>query len=308
MEDGNMTVVKEFILLAFPNLHQFWLILFVLVLLMYTTCVFGNMTIIFLIKWNASLHTPMYLYISSFAFLEIIFVSVIVPNFLHILAAGQNRISFVGCITQQYFGNSMGVVECYLLTVMAFDRDLAINSPLHYFIIMSKLKTKLAVGPWIAGFAIASIPTVFTSRLTFCGRNELDHFFCDMTPLQNLACSGSFIGRAVTNSAAIFAVMFPFIMIIGFYVHIIVTISKIKSTEGKHKAFSTCSSHLIVASLFFGTSLIVYAGPNGSQYDKYLAFIYTIVTPLLNPFIYALRNTDMKSAFFKSFSYINLII
>ncbi|XP_063802629.1 olfactory receptor 1468-like [Pseudophryne corroboree] len=302
-----MTVVKEFILLAFPNLHHFRLLLFVLVLLMYSTCVFGNITIIFLVTWYTSLHTPMYLFISTFAILEIIFVSVMVPKFLHILISGKHKISFVGCFTQQFLGNTMGIVECYLLAVMAFDRDLAINSPFNYISIMSKLKTKLTLCPWIVGFAFAAILTIFTARLKFCGRNKLDHFFCDLTPLQNLACSGTFVSRAVTNSVAIIAVLFPFIMIIGLYLHIIVTVSKIKSADGKHKAFSTCSSHLIVASLFFGTAIIVYVRPNGTQYDKFLALIYTIVTPLFNPFIYTLRNRDVKTVLFKTFDKLNFM-
>ncbi|XP_063802626.1 olfactory receptor 5V1-like [Pseudophryne corroboree] len=300
-EDVNKTIVTEFILMAFSSLQHLQILLFAAILLAYIICVTGNIFIIALVSAVPLLHTPMYYFICTFAVLEIMFVSDTVPNLLANLISGNKKISLLGCFTQMYAFNGLGITECYLLAVMAFDRNLAINNPLHYSTIMSKvLYIELAVAPWIVGFTISFMTTIFTARLKYCGPNKLDHFVCDLAPLQKLACSNPFISRVVTLLAAILATVIPFIIIIAFYIHIINTISKIKSSEGKQKAFSTCSSHLIVASLYYGTAIIVYVRPNGSQYDKFLALMYTVITPLLNPFIYTLRNKDVKSAVRKS--------
>ncbi|XP_075048062.1 olfactory receptor 6C4-like [Mixophyes fleayi] len=298
MVETNKTVVKEFILLAFPELQQFQDLLFVIFLLTYITCVMGNVTIIVLVRIEPSLHTTMYFFISVFSILEIMFVSVTVPRLLANLITANNIISFNGCFTQMYVFVSLGVTEGYLLLVMVFDRHLAINNPLHYPAIMTHaLCIELAVLPWIMGFAIILIPTIITGHLEFCGPNMIDHFFCDFAPLQNLACSDPFISIICTSIDAIINAVLPLIIIIGLYVNIIMTVSKIKSEEGKQKAFSTCTSHLIVTSLFYGTAIIVYVKPNGSHYDKYLAIMYTAFTPMINPFIYTFRNRDVKKVF-----------
>ncbi|KAM5129385.1 LOW QUALITY PROTEIN: olfactory receptor 11L1-like [Mantella aurantiaca] len=227
------------------------------------------------------------------------FVTVTIPKLLDNLISGNKNISFLGCFTQLYFFNGLGITECYLLAVMAFDRDLA--NPLHYLSIMSKkLCFKLAGMPWLIGLTISFVTTFFTADLNFCGPNQINNFVCDAAPLQDLACSDPFISKVAILVAAVLAVVIPFIIIIGFYIHIINTILKIKSSAGKKKAFSTCSSHLTVASLYYGTAMIVYITPIGTQLDKFLAIIYTVVTPLLNPFIYTLRNKDVKSAIRKS--------
>ncbi|KAM3920395.1 olfactory receptor 1468-like [Leptodactylus fuscus] len=190
---------------------------------------------------------------------------------------------------------------------MVFDRYLAITNPLQYLVIMSQWFTKLAVFPWIVGSVGAFVLTISTASMTFCGPNTIDHFFCDLAPLQKLACSDPYISNLVASIVTIFAALIPFMIIIGFYTHIIVTVLKIKSVEGKRKAFSTCSSHLIVSSLFFCTSITVYVKPSESQHDKFLALIYTIVIPLLNPFIYTLRNKDVKCVVFRVISNLNLL-
>ncbi|KAM3918979.1 olfactory receptor 10A5-like [Leptodactylus fuscus] len=250
----------------------------------------------------------MYYFISVFVILEILFVSIIIPKLLDLLLGGRNRISFVGCFMQLHFANTTGIVECYLLTVMVFDRYLAITNPLHYLIIMSQWFTKLAVFPWVVGSVVSLITTIFTASLTFCGPNSIDHFFCDLNPLQNLACSDPYISNLMTSIVTTFAALIPFILIIGFYTRIIVTVLKIKSAEGKCKAFSTCSSHLIVSSLYFCTGIFVYVKPSDSQHNKFLALIYTVVTPMLNPFIYTFRNQDVKHAFFRLISKVNSFI
>ncbi|XP_073493249.1 olfactory receptor 6N1-like [Phyllobates terribilis] len=297
IHDFNKTTVTEFILLAFGDLQNLQILLFVFALLAFIACIVGNSVILVLVKCECLLHTPMYFLISNFAFMEIIFVSVTVPKLLANLLVASQRISFTGCFAQMYTFDSLAVTECYLLAVMAFDRDLAINKPLHYSRIMNNaFCIELAIAPWIIGFAITAIPTILTAELKFCGPNEINHFFCDLAPLQNLACSNPMVSNLVTSSGSLFGSILPFLIILGFYIHIIALISKIKSTKGKQKAFSTCSSHLTVASLFYSSGIIIYIKPKGSQHDKFLALIYTVITPFLNPFIYTLRNRDVKTA------------
>ncbi|XP_063803783.1 olfactory receptor 10A7-like [Pseudophryne corroboree] len=298
MVETNKTVVKEFILLAFADLHQFQNLLIFVFLLAYIICVIGNMAIIVLVRVEPSLHTVMYFFVSVFSVLEMIFVSTIVPKLLANLIAGNNIISFIECFTQMYVFISSGSTECYLLAVMVFDRHMAINNPLHYSAIMTPdFCIKLAALPWIMGFGIILVPVVITACLEFCGPNMINHFFCDLAPVQELSCSDPFISNISTIIVTIVIVIIPFNIILGLYIRIIITVSKIKSNKGKQKAFSTCSSHLIVAALFYGTAIIVYAKPKGNRYDKYLAFMYTAFTPMINPFIYTFRNRDVKKAF-----------
>ncbi|XP_063803795.1 olfactory receptor 10AG1-like [Pseudophryne corroboree] len=305
MVETNQTVIKYFILFAFADLHLLQNLLVFVFLLTYITCIMGNMAIIVIIRIEPSLHTVMYFFISVFSFLEIIAVTITVPKLLANLISGNDIISFNQCFTQMYVFISSGATECYLLLVMVFDRHLAINNPLRYSTIMTPtFCISLAISPWIIGFSICLVPVIFTACLEFCGPNVIDHFFCDLTPLQNLACSDPFISNTATILATAINVELPFIIIIGLYIFIIRTVSKIKSKEGKQKAFSTCLSHLIVAILFFGTGTIVYGNPMGSRYDKYLAFMYTVFTPTSNPFIYTFRNRDVKKAFRNSLNHI----
>ncbi|OCT68986.1 olfactory receptor 49-like [Xenopus laevis] len=301
MDKGNKTTVEEFILLAFSDLYQLQIPLFFVTLLVYIMCVFGNVIIIFIVRAEPSLHTPMYFFISTLSTLEIIFVSCIIPNLLANLIADKKSISFSGCFIQLFVTATLGTAECYLLAVMAFDRVLAINKPLQYVSIMTqRVCVQLVLLPFILGIINVSIPTGFTAALEFCGPNEINHFFCDFAALQSLACSSPYMSQMVTNSGAIFASGLPFTITVGLYIHIIIIISKIKSAESKQKAFSTCSSHLTVAGLFYITTIIVYAVPKGSQYDRFFALIYTVITPLLNPFIYTFRNKDVKRVLIKS--------
>ncbi|XP_073465090.1 olfactory receptor 6P1-like [Aquarana catesbeiana] len=300
MEQVNKTTVKEFILLAFSNFQKYQILLFIIILQMYIISIAGNSAVITLVKTGTSLHCPMYFFISVFAGLEISFVSVTIPKLMANLIAADRRISFINCFAQLYIFSALGITECYMLAVMAFDRDLAINHPLRYSSIINNMVcTVLAIFPFIVSFIIALFPTIFTADLLYCGPNEIDHFLCDLAPVQNLACSDPLISNLATSIAAVFASLTPFILILGFYTHIIVTIAKIKSVEGKYKAFSTCSSHLTVVCLFYTSVIIVYIKPQGSHYSKFLALMYTIVTPFLNPFIYTLRNKDVKEAFQK---------
>ncbi|XP_075139558.1 olfactory receptor 6N1-like [Leptodactylus fuscus] len=297
MQDVNTTTVTEFVLLGFSRFHKFQNFLFCAVLLAYITCVLGNIAIFVLIRVESSLHTPMYFFISTFTVLEIMFVSVTVPKLLAILIQTEKTISYFGCFIQLYVFNSLGQAECFLLSLMVFDRYLAITNPLRYSAIMtSQLCYELAVLPWLLGFTVSLFATVETFLLDYCGANKIDHFFCDLSALQNLACSDTFVSNIATIVATFISIILPFFAIVGFYIRIIYSVLKIKSNEGKTKAFSTCSSHLIVASLFYGSAIIVYVRPKGSHYDKFLALMYTVVTPLLNPFIYTFRNREVKNA------------
>ncbi|XP_069805704.1 olfactory receptor 6N1-like [Dendropsophus ebraccatus] len=298
MAQINKTMVEEFILVDFADLHQIRIVIFLFFLLTYITCFIGNLAIIIVVKLGPSLHNPMYFFISVFSSLEIMLVSVMIPKLLTILIGHNNRISFIGCFTQMYISGSLGCTECFLLAVMAFDRHLAINKPLHYPTIMTNtLCVGLAIFPWIFGFTCILIQTIITAQLEFCGPNIVDHYFCDFAPIQSLACSDISFCLMFTTFVAVVNIVSSFLTIIGFYVCIIITVCKIKSKDGKQKAFSTFTSHITVASLFYGTLMIMYAKPDASYYDKYVSFLYTAFVPTMNPFIYTLRNRDVKKVF-----------
>ncbi|KAM9294519.1 olfactory receptor 1496-like [Gastrophryne carolinensis] len=300
METLNKTLVTEFILLAFSDLKEMQMVLFVIILLAYLVCVSGNITIIYLVRVERTLHVPMYLFLSTFAFAEVLFVSVPIPKLLANLICNDHRISLYGCFAQVYAFNALGEIECFVITIMVYDRYLAVNKPLHYTQIMKpELQLKLATLPWGIGLILSLILTMFTASLEFCDSNVINHFFCDLGPLQSLACSNTLLCNIVTSTAAVIAIIMPFLMIIGMYIQLIISVSSAHGNADKSKMFSTCSSHMIVAGLFFGTAFVVYVNPNGSRYDKFLALTYTVVTPLLNPFIYTLRNRDVKSALVK---------
>ncbi|OCT68950.1 hypothetical protein XELAEV_18040258mg [Xenopus laevis] len=294
MAEINRTLGSYFVLSAFSDFHQLQILFFIIFQLAYMICITANIIIIILVNIKPSLNTPMYFFISTLSALEIMFSSSIVPKLLDNLISCNKTISFIDCFIQLFISDTLGATECFLLAVMAFDRDLAINNPIHYSTIMNmKFCITLAILPWIMGAAIVFIPTVFTANMEFCGLFEINHFYCDLVPLQILACSDKFIVNIVTSLTAIFATIFPFLIIMGFYIHIIHTILKIKGVKGKQKAFSTCSSHLIVASLFYITAIVVYIGNKGGNYDKFISLSYTVLTPLFNPFIYALRNKEI---------------
>ncbi|XP_071972559.1 olfactory receptor 5V1-like [Engystomops pustulosus] len=296
MESRNKTSVTEFILLAFSEFHQYRIFLFILIFVTYIVCIVGNLVIILLVIGEHSLHTPMYFFISLFAAEEMLFVSIAIPKLLDNLITGDQKISFTGCFLQVYAFITLGQVECICIMIMAYDRHVAINKPLHYMVIMNKaLCIRLAIIPWFIGFFNSLSVTLFTLFLDFCGPNKINHFLCDLAPLQSLACSNPCLAYTVTTTAATLGTIVPFLMIVGLYGKIIKTVSRIKSSSGKQKAFSTCSSHLIVALLFFCTAFVIYLRPAGSKYDKFYSLMYTVVTPVLNPFIYALRNRDVKN-------------
>ncbi|XP_056424955.1 olfactory receptor 10A7-like [Hyla sarda] len=299
MCEQNRTMVMELVLLGFRNIHPLKNFIFVLFLILYLTALIGNSLIIGVIATSPRLNSPMYFFLGNLSFCEILFTTIIMPNMLHVLKGSGGLMSFYGCIAQFYLGASTGCTECLLLTVMAYDRYLAICNPLRYSTIMNgKMQNHLALWSWLSGFIVMIITTVSICNLQFCGFNTIDHLFCDLAPLIQLSSSDTFLVQTETILITIAFSLFPFVLIIVSYVSIFITILKISTKTGRQKTFSTCSSHLASVCTYFGTIFIIYLVPS-QQYsvtlNKVLSLLYTIGTPLLNPIIYTLRNREMKS-------------
>ncbi|XP_074083962.1 olfactory receptor 10AG1-like isoform X2 [Macrotis lagotis] len=300
MAEGNLTSMLEFILLGFsdlPNLREF---LFAIFLVSYMSILIGNGLIILITKVDAGLQTPMYFFLGNFSFLEICYTSVTLPRMLTNLWTKKRNISFLGCSLQLCFLLILGNSECFLLGAMAYDRYVAICKPLYYPVIMNqKMCLQLLIGSWITGIPVQIALTYQIFSLPFCGSNKLNHIFCDIPPLLRLACGDTSKNEFSVYADAVLFAMVPFLLIVGSYVKIIVTILKLPSGTGRYKAFSTCSSHLIVVGLFYGSGIITYLRPKSSSSagtDKVFSLFYSIVTPVFNPLIYSLRNKDVIAA------------
>ncbi|XP_042329596.1 olfactory receptor 10A7-like [Sceloporus undulatus] len=295
--------ITEFILLGLSDEPHMQVVLFSTFLAIYIIILAGNLLIILLTLADPALHTPMYFFLRNLSFLEICYTSVNVPKMLESLFSGKKSISFIGCALQTYFDFFLGGSECFLLASMAYDRYVAICKPLHYPVLMSqKVYTFLAVVSWLSGFLMSFSHTSMVFTLPFCASNVINHFFCDIPPLLKLACGDTTRTEIAVFTVAMIFVTFPFVLILMSYIGIINTILKISSSEGRKKTFSTCSSHLIVVTLFFGSACIIYLKPNSSyspNTDKYLSLFYTVVGPILNPAIYSLRNKEVKCAFMR---------
>ncbi|KAM8923239.1 olfactory receptor 10A2-like [Lycaon pictus] len=305
MAGGNWTRVEEFILMSFSSLPtEIQLLLFLTFLIIYLVTLMGNTLIILVTLADPMLHSPMYFFLRNLSFLEIGFNLVIVPKMLGTLLAWDTTISFLGCATQMYFF-FFGGAECFLLATMAYDRYIAICSPLHYPVIMNqKTRAKLAVASWLPGFPVATVQTTWLFSFPFCGTNKVNHFFCDSPPVLRLVCADTALFEIYAIVGTILVVMTPCLLILCSYTRIAAAILKIPSAKGKHKAFSTCSSHLLVVSLFYVSLSLTYFRPksnNSPESKKLLSLSYTIVTPMLNPIIYSLRNNDVKNAFSRTF-------
>nr|XP_006122821.1 olfactory receptor 1361-like [Pelodiscus sinensis] len=301
---GNQTSTSEFILLGFGEHAELQFFLFLLFLVIYMVTVAGNLLIMALIVVDPHLHTPMYFFLGNLSCLETCYSSAILPRLLASLLTGDRSISVTGCLVQLYFFGSLVDTECYLLAVMSYDRYLAICKPLYYSTQMSKrFCLWLAAGSWISAFLAVIVVIVLLSQLIFCGPNEMDHFFCDLTPMIKLSCSDTRKMELVTYVGSILFTLPPFLLTLTSYIYIIMAILHIPSPDGKQKAFSTCSSHLIVVSVFYGTLIVVYLLPKTEmlrELNKVFSLCYTVVTPLLNPLVYSLRNKDVKVAFRKA--------
>ncbi|XP_072281405.1 olfactory receptor 5G9-like [Pyxicephalus adspersus] len=301
--DQNYTTVTEFILIGISEIADLQVLTFIVFLFIYMVTVLGNLCIILAYLFSLNLQTPMYFLLTNFSFIEICYISVNIPKMLSNLLLEHKTISFYGCAIQVYSFGVCGGAECYLLAAMAFDRYNAICHPLLYSILMKRVVCiQLVIGSYLVGSTNSLLNTVLTFTLPFCGSNKINHIFCDLPPILTLACADTKINQIVSFATSICVVVGSFLLIAVSYIYIIITIVNINSASGRKKAFSTCTSHFTVVATFFGSVMFMYLKPGSSNsiiQDKLVAVMYAVVTPLLNPFIYGLRNRDVKTALAK---------
>ncbi|KAM5171896.1 olfactory receptor 5AR1-like [Mantella aurantiaca] len=303
MEGGgdNQTLISEFLLLGLTDDPKLNSLFFSVILLMYFVTLIGNMGMIVLICCSLKLHIPMYFFLGNLSFADLCYSSVITPKLMNNLCSGQTVISYEGCVTQLFFFALFVGAECFLVTVMSYDRYVAICNPLLYAVIMSRMfRLRLVGAAYSGGILTSIIHTICTFSMSFCGSNKVNHFFCDIPPLLKISCTNTFISELfMFLLSSVLGGLSATVIVIS-YAKIISTIVRMQSPEGRQKAFSTCSSHLLVVALFFGTAIFEYARPISSysvQKDKVISFVYTVVIPMLNPIIYSLRNSHVKDAF-----------
>ncbi|XP_066486574.1 olfactory receptor 6X1-like [Tiliqua scincoides] len=302
MEVRNTSAITEFVLLGFPSLHHVRGLSFLLVLLMYSLSMLGNGFILLIVFVDPKLQTPMYGFLCNLAFLEICYTSIVVPKLLQTFVSAKTTICYRCCMAQFFFIFSLGTIELLLITVMAFDRYIAICHPLRYPVIMTKtLCVQMSIGSWLTGSIEIFIQAVMLWTLPFCDSNVIDHYFCDFGPVLSLACSDTHRHELIALLSAIFFAFFTLLLIVVSYIFIISTILRIPSASGRQKAFSTCTSHLTVVSITYGAIMFMYMRPNNAHssfhFSKAVAVLNTVIAPMLNPFIYTIRNVEVKQAF-----------
>ncbi|XP_062994267.1 olfactory receptor 1361-like [Elgaria multicarinata webbii] len=299
-QKGNQTTITGFILVGFGNLPEPQPLLFLLFLIIFIVTTVENILIILLVVADHYLHTPMYFFLANLSCLEMCYSSIILPKTLAILLTGERTITIGGCIAQFYFFGSCAGIETYLLAAMSYDRFLAICRPLLYASTMNNtLCFQLMAGAWVNALMANCIVVTLMAQLSFCGPNVIDHYFCDFTPVEKLSCSDTSVVELVLFLSTFIFTLTPFLLTLTSYACIITSILKIPSTTGRQKAFSTCSSHLIVVCLFYSTLIIVYMlsdTPILRNLKKIVSIFYTILTPLVNPLIYTLRNKEVHRA------------
>ncbi|XP_062972948.1 olfactory receptor 8U3-like isoform X1 [Elgaria multicarinata webbii] len=302
MADANHTVttVKEFILFGITERPELQMPLFLIFLLIYCMTVMGNLGIIILIRTDSRLHTPMYFFLSHLAFVDLCYSSVIAPKMLANFLAAKKTISFHACAAQLGSFLTFMITECFLLAVMAYDRYVAICSPLLYRTIMSqRVCIQLVAGPYVYSFCVALFHTIVTFRLSFCSANVINHFYCDDLPLLALSCSDTSTKQILIYAFAGFDMICSLLIVLISYTFILFAILRIRSAQGQHKTFSTCASHLTAVTIFYGTLIFMYLQPSTNHSlatDKIASVFYTLVIPMLNPLIYSLRNKEVKDA------------
>ncbi|XP_077317255.1 olfactory receptor 6B9-like [Lithobates pipiens] len=305
MEDyANITrSIKTFTLLGFPTSRPIQMLLFFIFFFTYLLTILENLLIIIIIWTTSKLHKPMYFFLGHLAFLEIWYITVTVPKLLAIFVVGSHNISVTGCMTQLYFFIALVCTECVLLTIMAFDRYVAICSPLHYVTTMNwNSCVYLAMGSWFIGFIISFMKIYYISHVAFCHTDVVNHFYCDISPILNLACTGRRLAELVDFILALLILLVTLLLTCISYSCILATILSIPTSTGRKKAFSTCASHLVVVVIFYGATLFMYARPSrirSVDSNKLVSVIYTVITPLLNPIIYCLRNKEVQEIMWK---------
>ncbi|KAG8547840.1 hypothetical protein GDO81_027339 [Engystomops pustulosus] len=304
MKETNETAVTEFILLGFTSIKHTKFLLFAIFFIIYIVTVTGNIVIVAIVYGNIHLHTPMYFFLSNLSCLEIFYTSNIIPKMLSDIIKENPTVPFTGCIIQLYFFGSLGSTECFLLGVMAYDRYVAICKPLHYPLLMTvRTSAFMALCSWTTGFFATFGAIVLVYELHFCGPNRIKHFFCDLQPVLKLSCNTPYTIDTVSWVLASTILLGSCFLTLASYFRIIITVVKIPSSKSRQKAFSTCTAHLTVVIIFYGAMISMYVSPStlkNEEFNKILSLLYTVVTPFMNPFIYALRNQDVKQALHKA--------
>ncbi|XP_016055887.1 PREDICTED: putative olfactory receptor 2B8 [Miniopterus natalensis] len=295
----NLTVT-EFVFLGLSSEPKVQLILSVMFLSFYLITVAGNVLLITLTQLDPRLQSPMYFFLTNLAFLDVCYTSTNVPQMLSNMLGKKKTIPFSSCAAQMYFSLSFGMIECVLLGVMAYDRYVAICQPLHYTVIMDRNTcVQLAAVSWSSSFLSSMIINVLTLSLPYCGPNVLNHFFCEVPSVLRLACTDTSLTEMVVFIFSVVIVFTPFLLIVVSYARILLSVLRMRSASGRRKALSTCAAHLTVVALFYGTAIFMYMRPQPKSSragGKIIAVFYTVITPMLNPLIYSLRNQDVKGA------------
>ncbi|NXV40042.1 OR4S2 protein, partial [Rissa tridactyla] len=299
----NASTVKEFILLGFSENQGVQKIFFVVFLFFYMIILAGNLLIVITVIRSQRLNSPMYFFLCYLSFVDICYSSVTAPKMIADFLVENKTISFVGCIAQLFGVHFFGCTEIFILTVMAYDRYVAICRPLHYTAVMTRrVCGRMVIGSWVGGFLHSIVQTLLTTQLPFCGPNKIDHYFCDVHPLLQLACTNTYTVGIIVVANSGMITLSCFIILVMSYIVILVSL-KSQTSEGWYKALSTCGSHITVVILFFGPCTFIYIRPSSNlSEDKSVAVIYTVITPMLNPLIYTLRNGEVKSAMRKLWS------
>ncbi|KAM9294489.1 LOW QUALITY PROTEIN: olfactory receptor 12D1-like [Gastrophryne carolinensis] len=300
METLNQTYVTEFVLQGITNLPQLQFFLFIAFLIFYLFSCIGNISIISLVITDIALHTPMYFFLGNLSFLDFFYSTTTVPKLLSGLLMQNKRISFQGCITQLCVFHFLGSTEAMLLMTMSYDRYVAICNPLRYHILMARTEIQLALISWLVGFFYSLSHTILTSRLPFCNVNRVAHFYCDIKPLLKLACTDTHLNESLVNIVTGSVALGTFTFIVISYAFIASHLRNISSDQSRRKAISTCSAHFTVVLLYYGTAFCTYlrrATKDSLDQDRITAILFTVITPALNPLIYALRNKEVKRAF-----------
>uniref|UniRef100_G3U9Q1 Olfactory receptor n=1 Tax=Loxodonta africana TaxID=9785 RepID=G3U9Q1_LOXAF len=300
MVKTNCTIISNFIFLGFTHYPKVEIFIFVLCLLIYLITLLGNIILISVSILDSHLHTPMYFFLSNLSFLDIWYTSSALTPMVANFVAGENSISFSGCAAQMYFSLAMGSTECVLLSMMAYDRYVAICNPLRYPIIMNRrVCAHIAAGSWVTGCLTALVETMSVLQLSLCGNNTINHFTCEILAVLKLVYVDTSMAQLIMLVISILLLPMPMLLICISYAFILSNILRISSVHGRSKAFSTCAAHLTVVVLFYGTALSMYLKPSAvesQEIDKFMALVYAGLTPMLNPIIYSLRNKEVKMA------------
>ncbi|KAG8449740.1 hypothetical protein GDO86_016400 [Hymenochirus boettgeri] len=294
----NETSVTEFILLGFYSYQNLKIVLFIVFLLIYISILTGNLMIILLVTTSPHLKNPMYIFLKHLALADVVFTSNIIPNMLHTIINDGSRMTITACYTQYYFHCFSAFAQSLFLTSMSFDRYIAICHPLRYISVMNpKVCSCFIFWSWATGFILLQIEFISLSNLKFCGSNIIDHFFCDFAPVLSIASSDTFKVLWEDFVITAFLIIVPFVLVIISYISIFITILKLTTADGRRKAFSTCSSHLAILCLYYGTIITIYlfpVGQNTPHENKLKSLLYTTLTPFLNPILYSMRNQEIR--------------